>query len=669
MKYRIAIMLLALMTAVAYAQVSGADKTVAAGTNHQAASSPAVSEAEGALTDAARANISAALGQEDQSYKISAQGDQLRAEGAGLTAVFKSGSVHFRAAQGDLGMSLVGYGYGDALRTTAGVTPRSDQNRVEYRRGALTEWYENGPLGLEQGFTFAEPPAKKHTGPLTVALAFSGDFQPVADKDQTQLTLQSRHQAQNLYYGGLASYDATGKELRTWLEVHRNQVQLKVDDSGATYPVVVDPWVQIARLTTSDGAKYDFFGNSISVSHDGKTIVVAAAFKKVGNNLQQGAVYVFVQPTKGWVNTAAFKAKLTDGNGKAGDNFGTSVALSADAKTIVVGVPQATVGTNVYQGLIDVYVQPTGGWVTSTAPTAQLTASDGAPYDWLGSSVSFDNQSVVAGAYGHMVNNNPYQGAAYVFTRPSAGWQTTNQQNAELNSSDGQAWDLFGYSISSFNGTAVVGAVQATVNGDVSQGASYVYVEPSSGWANTLTENAKLVASDGISEDLFGSAVAISSDTKSIVVGAEAANVGGNGGQGAVYVFVQPSGGWSGEPLNETAKLTASDGVQEDYFGSSVAFNFSANTIAVGAPLAPYSNTQKYIGPGPGRVYTYAKPSGGWATTSTYTQEVAVSGGKNGAEFGISVGLNTNTLAAGALGATIAGKTDQGAVFVSGQKK
>jgi hypothetical protein len=33
-------------------------------------------------------------------------------------------------------------------------------NRVEYKRGALTEWYINGPPGLEQGFTLAKPPGK-----------------------------------------------------------------------------------------------------------------------------------------------------------------------------------------------------------------------------------------------------------------------------------------------------------------------------------------------------------------------------------------------------------------------------------------------------------------------------------------------------------------------------
>jgi hypothetical protein len=212
-----------------------------------------------------------------------------------------------------------------------------------------------------------------------------------------------------------------------------------------------------------------------------------------------------------------------------------------------------------------------------------------------------------------------------------------------------------------------VGAAQATVNGQISQGAAYVFVAPSTGWVSA-TQNAKLVASNGISEDLFGTSIAISPDTTTVAVGAEAADVNGNGGQGAVYVFLKPTGGWAGEPLSQTAELTASDGLQEDYFGAAVAINFKATTIAVGAPFAPYFNNGKYIGPGPGKVYTYVKPQTGWANTSTYSQKLVVSGGKNGAEYGSSVGTNTNTLAAGAIGATINNQTNQGAAFIAGVK-
>ena len=60
-----------------------------------------------------------------------------------------------------LGMALVGYGYGEDIRPVPPARVHVDGNRVEYRRGGgsdgsppgLTEWYLNGQLGLEQGFS------------------------------------------------------------------------------------------------------------------------------------------------------------------------------------------------------------------------------------------------------------------------------------------------------------------------------------------------------------------------------------------------------------------------------------------------------------------------------------------------------------------------------------
>jgi hypothetical protein len=69
-------------------------------------------------------------------------------------------------------------------------------------------------------------------------------------------------------------------------------------------------------------------------------------------------------------------------------------------------------------------------------------------------------------------------------------------------------------------------------------GAAYVYVVPSHPLEHVL-ETAKLTASDGQANDYFGDSVSISGDT--IVVGAP----GANSGQGKVYVFVKPPSGWS----------------------------------------------------------------------------------------------------------------------------
>ena len=58
-----------------------------------------------------------------------------------------------------LGLRLAEAGYGHRLQPVGGARPKADANRVSYQRAGLTEWYANGPLGLEQGFTIPRRPA------------------------------------------------------------------------------------------------------------------------------------------------------------------------------------------------------------------------------------------------------------------------------------------------------------------------------------------------------------------------------------------------------------------------------------------------------------------------------------------------------------------------------
>ena len=85
------------------------------------------------------------------------------------------------------------------------------------------------------------------------------------------------------------------------------------------------------------------------------------------------------------------------------------------------------------------------------------------------------------------------------------------------------------------------------------------------------------------------SSVAISGDR--IVAGAQDATVGANADQGAVYVFVEPRGGWVS--TTDTAKLTASDGAAGDLFGWWVAA--SGDTIAGAAPGASDAQGATYV--------------------------------------------------------------------------
>ena len=65
---------------------------------------------------------------------------------------------------GALSVRLLDYGYGSRLHAPRAVAPTGSGNRVLYRHGSVNEWYVNGPVGLEQGFTIAHGPASAVLG-------------------------------------------------------------------------------------------------------------------------------------------------------------------------------------------------------------------------------------------------------------------------------------------------------------------------------------------------------------------------------------------------------------------------------------------------------------------------------------------------------------------------
>jgi hypothetical protein len=543
-----------------------------------------------------------------------------------------SGGARFRIA-------LSAYGYSSALRPLGVVAPVASANRVSYERGSLMEWYANGPLGLEQGFDVAARP-RAGSGPLTFSLALSGNL--AAKLDHSSVLLAGKGVA--LRYGGLVASDARGRALRSWLELVRGHVLIRVDDRGAVYPLRVDPFVQQAELTAGDGVAYDDLGGSVAVS--GNTIVAGAPGHKVGSNANQGAVYVFVMPASGWAN-ATQTAELTATDGAAEDNLGSSVAISGD--TIVAGARYHTVGSNTKQGAAYVFVMPAAGWAGGVSTqTAELTGPGGAMDDLFGVSVAVSGDTVVVGARDRNVFNAG-TGAAYVFTKPASGWAGSVATPGELFASDGATGDRFGGSVAVSGNTVIAGASHHNTN----QGAAYVFVMPASGWAGLHAQNAELLATSGAPKDLFATWVAVSGNT--IVASAPFRTVGLNAGQGAAYVFVMPASGWAGSPP-PTAELTASDGAAADNLATVA---ISGNTIVAGtyAHKVGVNSVQ-------GAAYVFVMPASGWAGSLTQTAELtATDGAADDGQAGFSVAVSGNAIIAGVPGHTVGSNAVQGTVY------
>ena len=381
---------------------------------------------------------------------------------------------------------------------------------------------------------------------------------------------------------------------------------------------------QVAKLTASDGAAVDYFGESVAV--DGDTIVVGA-YNDDDNGTASGSAYVYVRQSGAWSQVA----KLTASDGAAVDYFGESVAVDGD--TIVVGAYWDD-DNGRDSGSAYVFTKPDTGWTTTNSFAAKLTASDGADLDYFGESVAVDGDTIVVGAYWDDDNGRD-SGSAYVFTKPGTGWTTTNSFAAKLTASDGAGLDYFGESVAVDGDTIVVGAYNDDDNGRDS-GSAYVFTKPGTGWTTTSSFAAKLTASDGAGRDYFGESVAVDGDT--IVVGAY--NDDDNGtNSGSAYVFTKPGTGWT-TTSSFAAKLTASDGVAVDNFGESVAVD--GDTIVVGAYKDDDNGTNS------GSAYVFTKPGTGWTTTNSFAAKLTASDGAAVDYFGESVAVDGDTIVVGA---------------------
>jgi hypothetical protein len=606
--------------------------------------------------------ISSALGHDGAQYGMHATADGYTAQNAAnhLAAHYTAEGVEIRSQNDNWGLEFQGWGYGEHPENgnKAAVAPSVNANRIEYRRGALTEWYANGPLGIEQGFTISQPPVTRpgssHDA-LDIALRLRGNLNASIESGRHALTLRDQKGAPALRYGPLLAYDASGRELESWMEVQDSSLRLRVNTAGARYPILVDPWVQVAKLTASDGAEEENLGYSISVS--GNTVVVGAYHATIGGNAGQGTAYVFVEPAGGWAPTSTFNAKLTASDGAPGDCFGWSVGISGN--TVVVGAPSLPEfpGCSVLLGEAYVFVEPGAGWDPTTPQheAAKLTSTDVAAGDEFGYSVGVGGtaaNTVVVGAPGGSLGSSISPGAAYVFVEPGAGWASENQ-TSKLTASNGMVNDALGSSVAINENASTVAAGAPGV--DSTQGAAYVFVEPAgaSGWASALSENqtAELTTTDlADTTSVFGSSVGISGST--VVVGASSANAG----LGAAYVFVEPtSTGWV-TTSTWNAKLTASDGAGGPQLGSSV--SISGNTIVAGAPGANIGSNEEQ-----GAAYVFVEPAGGWASENE-TAKLIASDGAASDSLGISVGISGNTVVAGASAATIGSSNSQGAAYV-----
>ena len=223
-------------------------------------------------------------------------------------------------------------------------------------------------------------------------------------------------------------------------------------------------------------------------------------------------------------------------------------------------------------------------------------------------------------------DNGSNSGSVYVYYFDGDNWT----QEAKLLASDGETNDWFGWSVAISGETVVVGATGDRNAGDWT-GAVYIFNYDGENW----TEQAKLLADGtGYYWEEFGFDVAISADSNAVLIGANKASDNGYK-SGAAYIFRYDGSDWV-----QQARLLASDGVELATFGNSVAISEDGNRAFIGAPGKDTS------GHTAGSAYVFEFENGQWLKK----QKLIASDAAHGDHFGHSLALYGDTLVVGAYG-------------------
>jgi len=337
-------------------------------------------------------------------------------------------------------------------------------------------------------------------------------------------------------------------------------------------------------------------GHAVYISSDGATALVGGTF----DNTLTGAVWVYVQNGGVWTQQGS---KLI-GSGGPTSYFGTSVSLSADGNTALIGAP----GENNHIGAVYVFTRTAGVW-TQQGPRLIGTGNTGNSNQGSSVSLSVDGNTALIGG----CNDNNLTGAIWVFTRSGGVW---TQQGSKLVGSGyvGSSYQGFSLSLSADGNTAIVGG--ELDNNSI--GANWVFTRTGGVWSQV---GSKLIGAYGAGSSQ-GYSVAISSDGNTFVSGGP----DDAGSRGAVWVFVNNAGAW----IQQGQKLFGSGG--NGYYGgqgSSVSISSDGNTIISGGPTDSAT----------GAVWVFTRNGGVWSQLGTKL----VGSGYSGVSFqGISVSLSSN---------------------------
>ena len=390
---------------------------------------------------------------------------------------------------------------------------------------------------------------------------FSFDMRKAGITPFNQIGLGIEGEAMNENFGHAVSISADGKVVVVGAPNYNgNGVGLV---RAYKFNSTLNQYVQIGPDINGE-ASLDRFGFALSLSADGTTLVVGSPY--IAGSRGRVSVYKFDITFNGYLQMESVDGEATS------DLFGYSVAISANGTAIVVGAPfNDWNGTNSGRARVFRFNS-----TTNTYAVDVVDIYGNAPNENFGFSVSMsgDGSTIVVGAPKSDVNGID-SGLVRVYKFNSAT-SSYSQFGSDMNG--GSQGEQFGFALS-ISGDASTIVAGAPNNNRVSV---YTFDFTSNSYVKF-----ELLDGAGAAND-FGASISTSKDGKRFVVGARA-----NNGSVRVYSFNSSIGSYA------QIGLDIDGDAANDQFGFSVRLSDDGTTFVVGAPY----NDRKSTNAGLVRVY------------------------------------------------------------------
>ena len=355
------------------------------------------------------------------------------------------------------GLSLDSYAVDGRQIHVDPATRNVQENRIEYRRNGLVEWYVNNAQGLEQGFTLLTPPDNQPGSQLALSFVMSGNLEARIDKQGQSVHLYGAGPggAQVLEFGHLKAFDANGVDLPIRFELATQGLSLQIAAANAVYPITIDPMLTTSASHSVFGGQADSnLGAAVAlagdVNGDGYSDVIVGApfyYNTVGI---EGAVFVYHGSLRGLAKTASWSAFGAQYDARLGASVASAGDVNGDGFSDVIIGATAFDNPLANEGAAFVYL----GSASGLSATADWDAYGGQISADFAESVAsagdvngdgFDDVIVGAPFYDIDSLTNTNEGALFVYYGSASGLSAT----ADVSIISGQSSALLGMSVAS----------------------------------------------------------------------------------------------------------------------------------------------------------------------------------------------------------------------------